>query len=71
MNNGKKSCRDYDVCGNLENCLRCKGYTRKGLTPQEKAELRELNEIIDIIDCFSVRDLKRREQLERIKVEGK
>lgn len=26
---GKKTCKYHKVCGNVENCLRCKGYEKK------------------------------------------
>lgn len=26
---GKKSCEYYEVCGNTENCSRCKSYKKK------------------------------------------
>lgn len=31
MNNhlgGKKTCKYYKTCGNVNNCLRCKGYEK-------------------------------------------
>lgn len=27
---GKKTCKYYKTCGSSENCLRCKGYEKKG-----------------------------------------
>lgn len=26
---GKKTCKYYNVCGNVENCKNCKGYQKK------------------------------------------
>lgn len=26
---GKKTCKYYSTCGNVNNCLRCKGYEKK------------------------------------------
>lgn len=27
---GKKTCKYYNTCGNVDNCKRCKGYVKKG-----------------------------------------
>ena len=32
---GKKTCKDFDICGSLYNCLRCTAYVRK-FNPQFK-----------------------------------
>lgn len=29
---GKKTCKYYNACGNVENCKNCKGYVRKSKT---------------------------------------
>ena len=26
---GKKTCKYYKVCGNVTNCLKCKGYEKR------------------------------------------